>query len=194
MTGITKKKPLALHLHDGNKNKLSTEDKEAYAAAEITMGDLHFITPPDVRNNQLAMRKWREVIKIYRDAGLTVVSNTDTGVIARYCILYAEYWELEAIRDEIKEFKLDNDDKNELMAESDAEFSRERARRLWNLMDYFTRLDGLLKLDDKIHRKLKTILDIEDRIFLNPAAKVRTLPIKRKAKEKDELGDLGFDV
>ena len=61
-------------------------------------------------------------------------------------------------------------------------------------MEYFTKLDGLLKLDSKINAKNKSILDLEDRIFLNPAAKVRTLPIKRKTKRTDQADALGFDV
>jgi len=86
------------------------------------------------------------------------------------------------------------DDIDELLAETDAEYRRERARRLWRIMEYCTALDGHVKLDAAINRKLKVILDIEDRIFLNPAAKVRTLPIKRKPKEENPIGDLGFDV
>ena len=60
--------------------------------------------------------------------------------------------------------------------------------------EYFTSLDGLIKLDKAINTKLKTILDIDDRIFLNPASKVRTLPIRRKPKPEDKLGDMGFEV
>lgn len=192
--GAAQRKPLELHIHNGNKGKLSTADKEAYADSEILMGDLKFITPPDIKKNKGALRKWKEVTQIYRAAKLTVVSSTDTGIIARYCMLYSEYWELTEARQRINDLEFPDDDEAELMALTDDEFNRARARRLWGIMEYFTRLDGLLKLDDKINRKLKAILDIEDRIFLNPAAKVRTLPIRRKPKEADELGDLGFEV
>lgn len=194
MSGVAKRKPIALQIYNGNKGKLSTADQNAYAAAEITMGDLKFVTPDDIKRDKLALKKWREVTKIYRDAGLTVVSNTDTGVIARYCMLYSEYWQLLEQRRGINDMEFPEDDEAELMAVTDDEYTRARSRRLWNIMEYFTRLDGLLKLDDKLHRKLKSILDIEDRIFLNPAAKVRTLPIRRKPKETDEMGELGFDV
>ena len=158
------------------------------------MGDLNFTTPLDIKKNKAALRKWKEVIKIYKDAGLTVVSSTDTGVIARYCILYSEYWQLTEYRRQISDIDFSNDDESELMALTDGEFSRSRARRLWKLIESFVSLDALGKLDDKINRKLKAILDIEDRIFLNPAAKVRTLPIRRKPKENDEMGAMGFDV
>lgn len=192
--GATQRKPVGLQIYDGNKNKLSEAELAARGDAEITMGDLNFTAPADVKKDKLALKKWREVIGIYKAARLTVVSNTDTGAIARYCMLYSEYWQLIEQRRKIADFDFPEDDSNEILAITDDEYSRARSRRLYNILEYFTRLDGLLKLDDKIHRKLKSILDIEDRIFLNPAAKVRTLPIKRKPKEENPIGDLGFDV
>lgn len=194
MTGRAKRKPLEVHLLDGNKAKISSVDKEAYAAAEIDFGDLSFHTPDDIKKDKLALKKWREVTKIYKDAELTVVSNTDTGIIARYCKLYSEYWQLLDVRQQINDFPFPETDEQELLAETDAEYRRDRARRLWNIMEYLTRLDGVFKIDDKIHRKLKAILSIEDRIFLNPAAKVRTLPIRRKKPEKDPVSEMGFNV
>jgi len=194
MSGAAKRQPVSLQVYQGNKNKLSEAELAARGDAEITMGDLNFTAPADIKKDKLALKKWREVVKIYRDAQLTVVSNTDTGAIARYCILYSEYWQLSEQRRKISAFDFPDDDTNEILAITDDDYSRARSRRLYNIMEYFTRLDGLLKLDDKINRKLKAILDIEDRIFLNPAAKVRTLPIKRKPKEPDGIGDLGFDV
>jgi phage terminase small subunit len=194
MSGNAKRQPVSLQVYKGNTGKLSAEEMAARDDAEITMGDLKFTTPADVKKDKLALKKWREVIGIYKAARLTVVSNTDTGAIARYCILYSEYWQLTEQRRKIAAFDFPDDDSNEILAITDDEYSRARSRRLYNIMEYFTRLDGLLKLDDKINRKLKAILDIEDRIFLNPAAKVRTLPIKRKPKEADGIGDLGFDV
>ena len=194
MTAATsRRKPIGLHIHDP-KQHLGADDKKARADAEIIMGDLNFSVPANVKKTPGAMRKWREVTKIYKDAGLTIVSSTDSGVIGRYCMLYSEYDELIEQRRLISDLDFPGDDMDEIMAETDAEYRHTRARRLWNIMEYFTKLDGLLKLDKAINTKLKSILDIEDRIFMNPAAKVRTLPIRRKPKEKDEMGDLGFDV
>jgi len=193
MTGAARRKPTGLHIHDP-KQHLGAEEIAARADAEITMGTLKFSTPADVKKNKGALKKWKEVTKIYQDAGLSVVSSTDNGVIGRYCMLYAEYWELTEQRSIISDLDFPSDDEAEIMAETDAEYRHARARRLWSIMEYFTKLDGILKLDAAINKKLKMILDIEDRIFLNPAAKVRTLPIKRKPKPKNELGDLGFDV
>ncbi len=193
MTGAAKRKPIGLHIHDP-KQHLGKDEKDARADAEITMGTLNFFVPANVKKIPGAMRKWREVTKIYKAARLTVVSSTDSGVIGRYCMLYAEYDELIEQRRLISDLDFPADDMDEILAETDAEYRRARARRLWNIMEYFTKLDGLLRLDKAINTKLKAILDVEDRIFMNPAAKVRTLPIRRKPKAKDEMGDMGFDV
>lgn len=194
MSGATsKRKPIGLHIHDP-KQHLTEADKEDRAEAEITMGDLKFSVPASVKKTPGALRKWNEVTKIYKAARLTVVSSTDNGVIGRYCMLYAEYDELIEQRRLISDLNFPGDDIDEIMAMTDAEYRRARARRLWGIVEYFTKLDGLLKLDKAINTKLKSILDVEDRIFMNPAAKVRTLPIRRKPKAKDEMGDMGFDV
>lgn len=192
--GAALRKPLELHIHGGNKGKLDADEQEDRADAEITMGDLKFSVPANVKKTPGALKKWDEVTKIYKEARLTVVSSTDNGVIGRYCMLYAEYDELIEQRRLISDLDFPADDMDEILAETDAEYRHARARRLWNIMEYFTKLDGLLKLDKAINTKLKSILDVEDRIFMNPAAKVRTLPIRRKPKAKDEIGDLGFDV
>lgn len=188
-----KRKPLELHVIDP-KARRSKEQLEAKADAEIAMGEVKFTAPAEVKRDKIAFAKWREIVKIYKDSGLTLVTSTDNGVLARYCMLHSEYINLVDQRLALSNFELPADDTKEIMAISEEEYSRERATRLWDIMDYFSSLDGLLKLDDKINRKCDAILKIEDRIFLNPAAKVRTLPIKKRPKEKSELGDLGFDV
>lgn len=191
MGGSSKRKPVALHIHDPSSHK-TVEEKENIADAEITMGITKFSAPDAVKKQPAALIKWKEITKIYKDSGLVLVSSTDNGVLARYCLLYADYYGLVEQRRVISNIEFSDDDTAELIALTDEEYTHERSRRLWGMMEYFTSLDGLLKLDDKINNKCKAILSIEDRIFLNPAAKVRTLPIQRKPKEKDELGDLGF--
>lgn len=192
MTGAAKRKPINLHLHDPKKH-LSKEDKQDRADAEVTMGSVSFSASGVVKKSKAAFRKWKEITKIYRESGLYLVSSTDNGVLARYCLMYAEYEKLVEQRQLISDLEYP-DEIDEVLVITDAEYTRARAKRLWDIMEYFTSLDGVLKLDKAINAKAKSILDIEDRIYLNPAAKVKTLPIKRKPKEKDALGDMGFSV
>ena len=117
------RKPVELHVYDG-KHHIPAEELAEREDAEIKMGDLNFKAPDDIKKNKLALKKWKEVTKIYQDAGLTVVSTTDTGAIARYCILYAEYWELQEQRRQIGALDFPANDEAEIMAETDAEYRR----------------------------------------------------------------------
>ena len=188
-----KRKPIELHIHDKKKH-MGKDEKLARENSELTMGNLEFSPPRAVKENPVAMRKWDEVTKIYKDAALTFVSSTDNGAIGRYCMLNAEYEDLINHRKQINGLKFPEDIEELIMNSIEETASKARARRLWQLIQYFTGLDGLIKIDKIINAKVKAILDIEDRIFLNPAAKVRTLPIQRKQKEKDPVEEMGFDV
>lgn len=188
------RKPIQLHVIDGNKGKKTKVDRDAHAEAEITMGTVNFSAPEAIKKIPRAYDKWKEVTKIYRESGLQLVTSTDNGVIARYCLLWAEWLDLVDERAQLAHIKLPTEDTAELLAVTHEEYQRARANRLWDIINYFTSLEGRLKLDDKINRKCDAILKIEDRIFLNPAAKVRTLHIARKKQPKDKLGTMGFDV
>ncbi len=193
MVESRKRKPIALHLHDKKKH-LSKQDEKDRAESEIAMGEIRFTPSEAVKKNPEAMTKWREVTKIYLDSGLKLVSSTDNGVLARYCLLHADYWDLVEQRRIISTLKFPLEDELEISKLTGELLTRKKAERVYALILYFTSLDGVIKLDKAINAKAKSILYIEDRIFLNPAAKVRTIPIKRKDKIKDPLEKMGFDV
>ena len=193
MGDSSKRKPIAIHLHDP-KQHLTKQAIKDRVEAEVVMGEVSFTAPDAVKKSKEAFTKWKEVTKIYRDSGLLLVSSTDNGVLGRYCLLYADYWDLVEQRRIVSGFSMPAKDTEDLVKLTEDQFNHDRARQLWSIMECFTSLDGLLKLDKAINAKVKSILDVEDRIFLNPASKVRTLPIKKKSKETDELGDMGFDV
>ena len=187
------RKPIALHILD-NKKHLSEQDKKDRADSEVTMGEVKFTPPQEVKKNPEAMKKWREVTKIYLDSGLELVTSTDNSVLGRYCLLYADYWHLVEQRRIIGELEFPEDEAKDLSEMTEKLISRKKAERLYDLILYFTTLDGVIKLDKAINAKSKSILYIEDRIYLNPAAKVRTQRIKRKAEKKDPLEEMGYNV
>lgn len=179
---------------------IRVKDGRAPTQAEVLadktrlVGDMDFIAPDEVKQNHMALRKWREVIKIFKESGLTAVSSTDCGVIGRYCMLYAEYWELLRERKALAAFELPSDDMQEIMAITQAEYNREKARRLWGVVEYFTKLKGLLELDRAINAKQKALLEVENCIYLNPAAKARKGNIQHQNSGASS-GELeGFDV
>lgn len=187
-----KKLPIEVLVKTG-KTHIGAEEIKARREAEVTMGTANFTAPAEVKGNPEAFKKWKEVTKIYQDAGLLVVSSTDNGVIGRYCMIYSEYLDLLKVRSELSGFELP-----EKMATDFDELARDaldkKADFVFRLIQYTFSVQAILKVDTAINTKLKTLLDLEDRIFLNPAAKVRGLPVKTKEKKKDKIADLGFDV
>jgi len=185
----------AVKAEDPKCKKSKAEIQDA-ADAEITLGDFIFRPTPEVKGHPRAIEKWREITRIYKKAEDqigTYISDTDNGILNRYCIAHAEWLDMINRRRELAAFELPPEDNTEAILMCQEEYNAYRAKKLWCLMEYTVSLSALLKLDSAIDRKLKAILDLEDRIFLNPAAKVRTLPIKRH-KKRDPAGDIGFDV
>ena len=187
------RKSADLHATD-NTNHLGKNEIVARRYAEVVFGRFHFYAPRAVKKNARAFEKWKEVTKLYKEAGLVFVSSSDIGALARYCILYAEY---EGLADRRLELEQEAPElpamPRELLMTAD-DYDRARANRVFSLLDYVTAMQGIVTLDRSINSKAEALLKLEDRLFLNPAAKVRTLPIKRKEKKKDEIEELGFNV
>jgi len=188
-----KRKPVELHVLDRKKH-MGKDEIRAREESEIVMGDYKFKVPMAVKKNPAALKKWREVIKIYKSAGIKFVSSTDSGAIGRYCLLNAEYEHLIKQRAILSNLDFPDETETEFLKAAGTELHEKSARKMWRLVEYFHGLDALMKLDKVINSKARAILDVEDRIFLNPVAKVKSLPIKRREEQKDPLEAMGFDV
>lgn len=90
------------------------------------------------------------------------VSSSDVGMIAKYCVTYSQY--LEAI---------------------------ENKKRFEARYNGAVPIDDIVKLDGLINKKLDLLLKMEDRLFLNPLAKIKNVPKKEEVK-KDPLAERGF--
>jgi hypothetical protein len=51
-------------------------------------------------------------------------------------------------------------------------------------MEYIMSTPGLIAIDKAINAKLAELDRLDDRLFLNPLAKVRNVPKKKKEEEK----------
>jgi phage terminase small subunit len=163
-------KPVQLLVMEGNTRHLTREEIEFREDNEIRIGDSHdFRRPRSLNENREAIKKWKEIISIYKD--IDFVSVADTGAIERYCLLYSDWLALQASRAKI-------------IAED----------KLAGLSENISMMKlNKLNLDEKISRKLDLILKLEDRLFLNPLSKVRSIPKKTKEeKEQSELENMGF--
>jgi phage terminase small subunit len=183
-------KPLALHLHDGKKHLTTTEIKER-EDGEIRFGTRKFTLPCWLRTDRIARAKWNEITALYESSGLELASSADVGAIARYCKAWSEYRDLLRQREMVADVEFDPDAADEEL--DDAGITKARRARLIAKLEYLASLGGLLTVDSAINKKMDQILKLEDRLFLNPLAKVRNVPKpSKKDPAADPLGQAGF--
>ena len=138
-----------------------------------------------------AAKKWREMVKLYQ--GFDFVRSGDVGMLERYCVAYAEYLDLVEHRGRIRDMELDEMDERLLEKVLPEVYSRQRAVKTFEKIDYILSVAGLLALDKAINAKMDALVKMEDRLFLNPVAKIKNVP-KTPEKKVDAAAEMGFDV
>ena len=66
-----------------------------------------------------------------------------------------------------------------------------KRQKMYDKIEYTFSLAGVLAVDKALNAKMSTLVQMEDRLFLNPLAKIRNVP-KKEVKQDDPLGDKGF--
>lgn len=151
------------------KKHLTKAEIEAREAAEIKLGanDLDKLTPPVfIKNDTVAYKHWQQHIKEYKQAakaGADILTSADIGVLAMYCKTYSEYESLI------------------------------RKRDIFELNSNPMIIDDTLKLEAAINKKMDMLIKMQDRLFLNPLAKVKNVPKKEVEKPKNPMED-EFDI
>jgi len=177
-------KPIALHIAEGNPTRLTKAEIKARQENEIKLGNTNLKgvkAPEYVRLDVIAYTKWQSVMKNYKDAanqGIEVITTSDVEVLAKYCTTYSEYLSLIDRRrriDNIDFVGLDPKLMNSLKGEKR------------NSMNELLRLKEILSLESAINKKHEILIKLEDRLFLNPLAKVKNVPKKEKEKPKNEM-------
>lgn len=163
-------KPVDLHIIDGKWK----QGKKAIAerrAAEIKLGDQKFKIPSILKNNAEASKKWHWVLKLYKEAGFTLVTTGDTAILERYCLLWADYRKIRTAIQKLEEH-CDWD---------------ESGRAFCYAYKY-------LDVDVRLHKIYTQINMLEDKLYLNPVAKARTTKLQQEAEKstKSELDKQGF--
>jgi phage terminase small subunit len=179
-------KPISILKQTGKKHLTKAEIKQR-EESEIKFGDNKLTCPEFVKNDIVAYSKWNEVTSLYK--GVDFVSSGDSGLLARYCMTFSEYQTLLKHRQNINRIDIDfgeaRDDLEENMAES-------AAARLIAKVEYMLSIDGLLSIETAINKKMDMLIKMEDRLFLNPLAKVKNVPKKEKEKPVNPLVKKGF--
>lgn len=163
-------KPISIHMAEGNPNRLTKAEIEHRKNTEIKIGESKLKCPEFVKNDAVAFKKWKEVTKIYKDVDF--VSSGDTGLLARYCMTFSEYENMLRVRKHLNTVEVKWDDYEQFLPLD----LRDGINRL-------LKIDPLLQIETAINKKMDMLIKMEDRLFLNPLAKVKNVPQKPKEEK-----------
>jgi phage terminase small subunit len=188
--------PIDLLVAKGKKH-LTAKEKELRKKAEIKFGGRAIACPDYVLKNDVALDKWAEISALYE--GFDFVSAGDSGLIARYCMTYSEYLDLIQAFQRVKEVHYDCDELDEAINGTYIDEDTEREKQLFSakvkkqLRDLFA-ISALLTIETAINQKMKMLIAMEDRLFLNPLAKVKNIPKQKAEEPEDKLKAAGYDI
>lgn len=163
-------KPIDLHLANGNRRHLTKEEIVSRKEQEgkLKSGVKTFKASNQVMQDPAALNMFKKLKKLYKN--IEYVEGLDENIINRYCLLCSQE---EQTLDYIA---LLNDE-------------------LDNAKEFEERLEiyGKIEKANSILSKIRDmLLKLEDRLLLNPTARIKNVPKKEKPKAGDPNADL-FD-
>lgn len=184
-------KPIDLIMDDGNKRHLTKAEIEHRKNTEIRFGNDKLVCPKHIKNNKNAYAKWKELIRLYKD--FNFVASGDIGMLGRYCMAYSEYLDLIERRAIINQLSINIEEHYYIEEElKDAGVPEKRIEKMIEKYEFILSIGGLIALDKAINAKMDALVKMEDRLFLNPLAKIKNVPKKPPEEEKTELDQNGF--
>lgn len=174
-------KPIALHLAEGNPNRLTKEQIRQRQEAEVKLGvnDLKKLKKPTfITRDKAANKLWNDLIKEYQNAadqGVELLTSSDVGTLALYCKTYSEYESLLLAHQRIENIAADTDGLYQYILDQD-DFVMKAMSQIAQLAS----IDGILKIERAINNKMDMLLKLQDRLFLNPLAKIKNVPKPKK--------------
>lgn len=184
-------KPIDLIMADGNKRHLTKAEIEHRKNTEIRFGNDKLVCPKHIKNNKNAYAKWKELIRLYKD--FNFVASGDVGMLGRYCMAYSEYLDLIERRAIINQLSINIEEHYYIEKElKDAGVPEKRIEKMIEKYEFILSIGGLIALDKAINAKMDALVKMEDRLFLNPLAKIKNVPKKPPEEEKTELDQNGF--
>ncbi|MCB7451654.1 terminase [Veillonella parvula] len=184
-------KPIDLIMADGNKRHLTKAEIEHRKNTEIRFGNDKLVCPKHIKNNKNAYAKWKELIRLYKD--FNFVASGDIGMLGRYCMAYSEYLDLIERRAIINQLSINIEEHYYIEKElKDEGVPEKRIEKMIEKYEFILSIGGLIALDKAINAKMDALVKMEDRLFLNPLAKIKNVPKKPPEEEKTELDQNGF--
>lgn len=179
-------KPIDLHLQNGNKRHLTKAEIAARKNSEIKLGGVNLLCPAYIKNDVSAFSKWRELKHIF--SGFNFVTSVDSGMIARFCMAHSEYIALLKQKNELENIQFNMDGLEDYIEDSE-EFNFKIKKQLLKIVS----VEGLLKIDNSINKKMEMLLKMEDRLFLNPLARIKSIAQKTKEAAADPNANMFGD-
>lgn len=107
---------------------------------------------------------------------------------------FAQYIDLIERRDKIARIELTGEETTATQEILEAEYSQRKAAKLYEKIECILSTGGIMAMDKAINAKMAALVQMEDRLFLSPLAKVKNVPKEPEKKEEDPLSKRGFDV
>ncbi|MEK3944999.1 terminase [Paenibacillus sp. FSL H3-0310] len=180
-------KPVALQIAEGNPNRLTREQIQQRKDAEVKLGksDLDRLRPPAlVKTDAVALGHWKQALKEYKEAaksGANLLTSSDVGLLAMYCRTYSEYEKLLIQYQTIENIKIDTNIFEEYFDKAEEVEGIELKALVY--LSQLASLEGVLKIETAINKKMDMLLKMQDRLFLNPSSKVKNVPTPKKKQE-----------
>lgn len=159
-------RPIELAIYNNNSGHRTKKkiNERLKAEKEMKIGNEIFVVTQKILENEVALCKWNELVEQYKN--IDFVTSIDIGSIEKYCLTHSEYYQLLECKTELE-------------------------RRIKDKLKLFHAIDEL-NLDQSINKKLDMLIKLEDRLFLNPLSRIKSIPKKADEKPVSELERLGF--
>jgi phage terminase small subunit len=180
--------PIDLLEANGRKH-LTKAEIAARKKAEIKFGSHSLACPLFVKVDPLAFAKWKEITKLYKQ--IDFVSSGDAGHLARYCKAHSEYCDLISRRNMICQMEsFSEEEEDVVVGEFSTHMAEMAAKKMWQKVEYIMSTSGILQIDKAINAKMQSLMAMEDRLFLNPLAKIKNVPKKEDEPPEDPNKDM----
>lgn len=147
-------KPIELHLAEGKKHLTKSEIAARQEQENKLKSHIKYRPSDKVMQNPVAIRTFKKLKRLYKD--IDYVEGLDEMIINRYCLMTAEIEGQETLLSKM------NDDIDECEDPSD------------RIQLYKT----IQQAEITVNRMRDMLLKLEDRLFLNPTARIKNVPRK----------------
>jgi phage terminase small subunit len=184
-------KPVALHIAEGNPNRLTKDQIKQREESELKLGqsDLKKLKKPKyISQDKVANKLWGELIKEYQasaEKGVALLSSSDVGTFALYCKTYSEYENLLDQYQRLENIVIDEHILEEYIGVAEAE--QEVNLKALRYLSQLASLEGILKVETAINKKVDMLLKLQDRLFLNPLAKIKNVAMPKTEDKKSAM-------